>query len=52
MKFVGTRTYIEFVVFQYKLIAFAQLLTVESKTVCRHTRNTRVINDLETIVKT
>ena len=32
------------------LIVFAQLLTVESKTVCRHTRNIRVTKDVETIV--
>lgn len=40
----------EFVVFQYMLIVFAQLLTVDSSTVCRHTRNTRVTKDVETMV--
>lgn len=34
------------------LIVFAQLLTVESRTVCRQTRNTKVTKDEETIVTT
>lgn len=34
------------------LIVFAQLLTVDSRTVCRHTRNTRVTKDVETMVTT
>lgn len=42
----------EFVVFQYMLIVLAQLLTVDSSTVCRHTRNTRVTKDVETMVTT
>lgn len=42
----------ELVVFQYMLIVFAQLLTVDSSTVCRHTRNTRVTKDVETMVTT
>lgn len=44
------RTYMELVVFQYMVIVFAQLLTVDSRTVCRHTRNTRVTKDVETMV--
>lgn len=40
----------ELVVFQYMLIVLAQLLTVDSSTVCRHTRNTRVTKDVETMV--
>lgn len=48
----GRRTYMEFVVFQYMLIVLAQLLTVDSSTVCRHTRNTRVTKDVETMVTT
>jgi hypothetical protein len=43
-------TYIEFVVFQYMLMVLAQLLTVESSTVCRHTRNTRVTIEVDTMV--
>lgn len=42
----------ELVVFQYMLIVLAQLLTVDSSTVCRHTRNTRVTKDVETMVTT
>lgn len=38
--------------FQYMLIVFAQLLTVDSRTVCRQTRNTKVTKDVETIVTT
>lgn len=34
------------------LIVFAQLLTVDRSTVCRHTRNTRVTKDVETMVTT
>lgn len=44
------KTYIEFVVFQYMLMVLAQLLTVESSTVWRHTRNTRVTMDVDTMV--
>lgn len=42
----------ELVVFQYMLIVFAQLLTVESRIVCRQTKNTKVTKDVETIVTT
>lgn len=42
----------ELVVFQYMLIVLAQLLTVDSSTVCRHTKNTRVTKDVETMVTT
>lgn len=42
--------YMELVVFQYMLIVFAQLLTVESRIVCRQTKNTKVTKDVETIV--
>lgn len=45
-------TYMELVVFQYMLIVFAQLLTVESNIVCRQTKNTKVTKDVETIVTT
>lgn len=48
----ATRTYMELVMFQYMLIVFAQLLTVDSRTVCRQTRNTKVTKDVETIVTT
>lgn len=34
------------------LIVFAQLLTVESRMVCRQTKNTKVTKDVETIVTT
>ena len=44
--------YMELVVFQYMLIVFAQLLTVESRIVCRQTKNTKVTKDVETIVTT
>lgn len=40
----------ELVVFQYMLMVLAQLLTVESNTVWRHTRNRRLTKDVETIV--
>ena len=43
-------TYMEFVVFQYMLMVFAQLLTVDRRTVWRQTRNTRVTMDVDTIV--
>ncbi|OAD58690.1 hypothetical protein WN48_10378 [Eufriesea mexicana] len=42
----------ELVVFQYMLIVLAQLLTVESRTVCRQTKNTKVTKDVETMVTT
>ena len=52
IKFLGykKKTYIEFVVFQYMFIVFAQLLTVDNNTVWRQTINTKVTKDVETMM--